>query len=209
MIKNPNKIYLFFENHQRTGFAWLFAKWTESDAKRLQHKNNWKTSPCNHMGFVFFDRGWQVAELDYFAGGRIIRNLTKKEEEKFQLFAVADATDSTLFNAIRDHFMDLYRKKKFWYSLRRYNFQDCRQYLFNRTSSRVKYSKTRDMIAKVTLQFLHWVQTAINYYRGQPQNSGFTCVKSVFLVLEKAGVHIFPSERPPYELMQVLDTSSN
>jgi hypothetical protein len=65
------------------------------------------------------------------------------------------------------------------------------------------------MIAKVTLQFLHWVQTAINYYRGQPQNSGFTCVKSVFLVLEKAGIHTFPSERPPYELMQVFDRSSN
>ena len=74
MKKDKDCLYIFFENHKRKGFVnKYFGNGVRNHAQKIRKKCRTKIKTINHIGFLFYDNEWKVAELNYFMCGK--RNL--------------------------------------------------------------------------------------------------------------------------------------
>ena len=143
------------------------------------------------MVFLFYDNQWQIAELNYFQGGRILRNVNEDDIKGFQIYPITKNTD-----AIKTSICDLFRyelQNKNWrYSGRRYDFLKCIDYSKN---SNIKRGKMGILLLELFgLRFLP-----------KPQNAGWTCVETTFHILDKHQCNPFKTKLSPYELLVELN----
>jgi hypothetical protein len=90
MKQDKDYLYIFFQNHQHKKYPQKsFSDHTLKDAKKVKNILKSELEACNHIGFVFYDNKWKLAELDYFRDGRIVRNITESDIKDFQILIQA------------------------------------------------------------------------------------------------------------------------
>ncbi len=186
-----NYLYVFFENHKRKG--WLneyFGQGVRNDAQKIKSILKSELEVCNHIGFLFYDKEWKIAELDYFRGGRIVRNITENGIQDFQIYPITKNTDETM-KSIYDLFKDKLQKKYWVYSWRRYDFLKCIDYIKN---SKIQRGKTE--ILKLRMLSISILK--------KPSNAGWTCVEVIFHILDKHQCNPFKIQASPYELLNEI-----
>ena len=89
---DKNLFYVFFEEHKRNGHYLnrMFGNEVSNHARFIKEQSNLSSPIMNHVGFLFFDNKWKIAELDYFQGGSIIRELEGKEFNNLHWFCILE-----------------------------------------------------------------------------------------------------------------------
>jgi hypothetical protein len=188
MKQDKDYLYIFFQNHQHT--KWpdsFFSEQTLKDAKKVKNILKSELEACNHIGFVFYDNKWKLAELDYFRGGRIVRNITENDIKDFQIYPITKM-NSEVNASIYDLFKDKLQHKDWFYSWRRYNFAQCIDYINN---SNIQRSKK---------EILNLKRLGISILK-KPQNAGWTCIETTFYILDQHRCNPFQTKLSPYELL--------
>jgi|GEM_PF-6315651 len=123
---DKDNIYIFFEKHRRFGnnLDSFFSNLSSSIVGLQAYFTKKHSLPIvSHIGLIFFDSNdskWQIAELDYFQGGKIIRGLQEKESDKY-VVSVLKTTKSDI-ERLHKVFPDKFVKKNWFYSLLHYSF---------------------------------------------------------------------------------------
>jgi len=189
-----NILYIFFENHKHSNkVAKLFGSYVSKDALKIYHLTKSHLQVVNHIGFLFFDTSWNLAELNYFAGGRVVRELNFDEIENLQIYPIMQINNE-IKKSIYSTFVDKLQTQNYFYSLRRYNFWKCNEYIKNSHFKRPKLFIS-------PLLFILGIISKI-----KPNiNAGWTCIEIVFFVLNINHCNPFAKKLSPYELLLELD----
>ncbi len=185
-------LYIFFENHKRKKASLvvtIFGWWTSKHAEFIKRTNNFSTPIVTHVGFLFFKDEWVIAELDYFQGGKIKRKLTDKELLNLHLSQLLEINNQHLqeFDVL---FSDDLLAKNWFYSFRRYSFENCKKLLNSSNSSLLKHRIPLLIVA--LLQNLAFKEI------------GYNCVDLVFEFCKKHEIKIWDNKKTPYELLNEL-----
>ena len=192
MKKDKDCLYIFFENHKRKGFVnKYFGNGVRNHAQKIRKKCRTKIKTINHIGFLFYDNEWKVAELNYFSGGRIIRNVNENDIKDFQVCQIINLTNEVK-TSIYDLFTDKLQKKSWFYSWRRYNFWKCIEY--------IKNSKHKAKILDLCKLYIIGIR-----FLPKPQNAGWTCIETTFHILNEHQCNPFKTKLSPYELLIELN----
>lgn len=191
-------LYIYFIKCKRDG-AWykkIFGKNVTKYAAMIQKESGIKRPVINHMGLLFFDGTWKIAELDYFEGGKITKDVSEIQIQKMHCFAIKEATNFDLATLYKI-FPDQHQKLGTFYSLRRYGFKDIKGYLPKRNAA-------MKMPQRILLQSVLFLQYICSLVLGTPKNSGYTCVNTTLEYLSKINCKVFEKERTPYELFDEI-----
>jgi hypothetical protein len=192
MKHDKDCLYIYFENHKRTGrFARFFGNGVRQDAINIRKIRKSSLQTVNHIGFLFYDNEWKIAELDYFRGGRIIRNITENDIKGFQIYKIVKNTNE-IKASLYDLFQDKLQNKHWFYSWRRYDFLECIEYAKN---SNIKRDEKETLnLKRLSISLLK-----------KPHNAGWTCIKTTFHILDKHQCNPFTTKLSPYELLIELN----
>ena len=80
---NEKLLYLFFNNYERDGVAGLFGRQVRNTARQILDKAKSDLPVVSHVGFLFYDDRWKIADLDYYAGGLVIREVSDDDIGNF------------------------------------------------------------------------------------------------------------------------------
>lgn len=187
---NPGYLYIFFENHQRDGLInSFFAKSVIKHAKKIQKRHKADYPVVNHMGCLFYHQNkLMIAELDYFCGGKIAKQLDRKSND-FQIFEVCKISVEQELKILKICNDELIECGAF-YSLRRYNFKECKKYCDFGPE-------------KIHLSIPCTFQSVVNFliFTNKVKNGGHNCVKLTFEILDHFNPSYFKKPRNPYELL--------
>ena len=188
---DKNLFYVFFEEHKRNGHCLnrIFGDGVSSHARFIKKINNLTSPIVNHAGFLFFDNKWKIAELDYFQGGKIIRELGEKEFNNLHWFYILEKKELHL-DKIYELFSDKLSKKNWFYSFRRYNFSNGLKLLTSSNSLRRHRNPMRGMII-LQLSLLR-------------EKSRYNCVDMIFEYCEQFEIKIWDKKKTPYELFHKI-----
>ncbi|MDB4257491.1 hypothetical protein N9818_01460, partial [Arcobacteraceae bacterium] len=162
----------------------------------LKNSKQLETETSNHIGLLFFDKMGKasVAEVDYFNGGKIISPL--KEDRELYIYPIAKNSIEHI-SIINKMFNDTYGVKGLLYSLRRYDFQDCLNYIY-----------TDDMLGqKRLLSIAIFLQNIFSF--SELKEKKYTCISSTFEYLNTIKSNIFNKKDPPYVMMYKLNDRIN
>jgi hypothetical protein len=193
-IFSKDKLHIFFENYEHDNhLANIFSKRVLKHSLSIRNQKKSKLEIVNHIGFLYYDNSqWKIAELDYYSGGRVIKNITANDIEHYQIYQIIKNT-AEIKSSISGLFQDKLANKNLLYSLRRYDFLKCIEYEKN---SPFKMGKLNRVILHC-LGIFSIIKPA--------HNAGWTCIETTFHILDKHKCNTFEKRLSPYELLIELD----
>ncbi|MFT7087840.1 MAG: hypothetical protein ACJAZX_001288 [Rickettsiales bacterium] len=192
---NEKFLYVYFENIERDGnyLCKFFGKGVAKHAEFIKRKRKLSNPVVNHVGFLFFDNKWKIAELDYFQGGKVIKDLEDIGLENLHRFYISEIKELHIKKFYELFSDELSRTNCFcasWYSFRRYNFRNGLK-LLNKSNSSIKHRS------------LLWVIIFFQLFIGK--KSKHNCIDMVFEYCGQFGIKIWEKKKTPYELFDEIN----
>ena len=194
---DPKSIYIFWGKEQKDGFFRnFFCNDVMNRANALKNSKQIETETSNHIGLLFFDKKGRafVAEVDYFKGGKIISTL--QEDRELYIYPIAKNSIEHI-SIINKMFNDTYTDRGLLYSLKRYDFQDCLNYLYADDEGGQK----RLLSIAIFLQNI--------FSLSELKEKKYTCISLAFEYLNTIKSNIFNKKDPPYVMMYKLNDRIN